>query len=222
LLLFILCAVSVFRFLRTGMVKLNAFVLLRRDLHTSWNAKEKQFIRNFFAGRVPCNVLVFGDGGGYSAIASMNAGGLTVILQDSRLRPTASHARVYGITYATAASEAYRLLRDSREEKKKKKNRDRSQLALRNLPPEVWDTPWDVVVVDGPKGDSPESPGRMASIYTAGLLARKKNSTTTHVVVHDTDRMIEKWFSREFLCEGNLVWSKGRFWDFRIVNPPGS
>ncbi|KZV36309.1 glucuronoxylan 4-O-methyltransferase 1 [Dorcoceras hygrometricum] len=69
-------------------------------------------------------------------------------------------------------------------------------------------------MVDGPRGDSPNSPGRMATIYMSGLLARR--GKMTHVIVHNVDRMIEKWFSWEFLCEKNLVSSKGRFWLFQI------
>lgn len=79
------------------------------------------------------------------------------------------------------------------------------------MPLEVVKMKWDVIVVDGPDGDGPESPGRMGSIFMAGVLANG-----TNVVVHDVDRMIEKWFSWEFLCHENLVSSKGRFWNFRI------
>lgn len=55
-------------------------------------------------------------------------------------------------------------------------------------------------MVDRPSGHNPVCPGRMTSIYTAGVLAKSVNGST-NVVVHDVDRMIEKWFSWEFLCE---------------------
>lgn len=88
------------------------------------------------------------------------------------------------------------------------------QLALTNLPQEVYEINWDIMVVDGPSGDSLEAPGRMATIYTASMIARAGN--TTDVVVHDVQRTIEKWFSWEFLCEENLVSSKGHLWHFRL------
>lgn len=75
-------------------------------------------------------------------------------------------------------------------------------------------------MVDGPRGDMPEAPGRMAAIYTASMLARAGNAA--HVVVHDVDRTIEKWFSWEFLCEENLVASKGKLWNFRITGQSNS
>lgn len=84
----------------------------------------------------------------------------------------------------------------------------------------MYETEWDVVVVDGPDGDAPEAPGRMATIYTAGLLARAGNATD--VVVHDVHRTIEKWFSWEFLCEKNLISAKGRLWNFRIPGESNS
>lgn len=91
---------------------------------------------------------------------------------------------------------------------------------LTDLPREVYEVKWDVVVVDGPRGDSPQAPGRMATIYSAAIIAREGN--TTDVVVHDTDRMIEKWYSWEFLCDENLISSKGRLWIFRIRNEKNS
>ncbi|KAL4566686.1 hypothetical protein LXL04_030807 [Taraxacum kok-saghyz] len=84
------------------------------------------------------------------------------------------------------------------------------KLALNGLPDEIVKMKWDVIIVDGPNGYGPDSPGRMGSIFMAGILANGSN-----VVVHDVDRMIEKWFSWEFLCYENLVSSKGRFLNFR-------
>ena len=88
------------------------------------------------------------------------------------------------------------------------------KISLTGIPKEVVKTKWDVIVVDGPGGDGPESPGRLGAIYMAGVLARA--GIGTNVVVHDVDRTIEKWFSWEFLSEKNLVSSKGKFWNFRI------
>ncbi|KAH6799199.1 hypothetical protein C2S51_035683 [Perilla frutescens var. frutescens] len=193
---------------------------------SSLTEKESRFILELFSHRVPCNLLVFGSAYQYSSIAYLNAGGVTIFLEDYYLDNTstvkpANNTQVHKIMYNTIASEAYQLLRDARENphcspKFYLPNLSKCNLALLNLPQEVYDTMWDAVVVDGPSGSSPESPGRMASIYTASILARRGNSTT-HVIIHDVDRMIEKWFSWEFLCEENLVSSKARFWHFQLV-----
>ncbi|KAG6633361.1 hypothetical protein CIPAW_12G043500 [Carya illinoinensis] len=85
----------------------------------------------------------------------------------------------------------------------------RSQpLALTTLPQEVYQHNWDLTLVDGPSGDTPEAPGRMETIYTASMIARSGN--TKEVVIHGVHRMIERWFSWSFLCEENLVSSKGK------------
>ncbi|MBA0578334.1 hypothetical protein Gorai_020621 [Gossypium raimondii] len=129
--------------------------------------------------------------------------------------------RVYKVKYQVPAKKAYKLLKHARENpvcapSTSLLQQSSCKLALRNLPQEVYQLKWDVVVVDGPIGDAPEAPGRMSTIYTASILAR--SGKTTDVVVHDVHRTIEKWFSWEFLCEENLVSAKGRFWNFRISN----
>ncbi|KAK4436866.1 protein IRREGULAR XYLEM 15 [Sesamum alatum] len=190
---------------------------------SSLTEKEMRFLWEFLSHRVPCNLLVFGFENQYSSLASMNAGGVTVFLEESFQKTSAikssNNTQVHKIMYTTHASEAYKLLKDARENPNCSPKiyflkASKCNLGLSNLPRLVYDTMWDVVIVDGPRGDRPDSPGRMASIYTASVLARRGN--TTHVIVHDVDRMIEKWFSREFLCEENLVSSKGRIQHFQI------
>ncbi|XP_051115893.1 glucuronoxylan 4-O-methyltransferase 2 [Andrographis paniculata] len=188
--------------------------------------KEIQFLFDFISTRLPCNLLIFGSEREYSSIAHLNAGGVTIFLDENHhvgnKTVLAINARVFRVTYNTVASEAYQLLKVARENLDcvPKIRLPKCILGLSNLPEKVYDTKWDVVVVDGPRGDTPDSPGRMASIYTAGVMARRGN--TTDVFVHDADRMVEKWFSREFLCEENLVSSKGRFQHFRIQGAPNA
>ncbi|KAL1141606.1 hypothetical protein V6Z11_A11G040900 [Gossypium hirsutum] len=155
--------------------------------------------------------------------------GITVFLEDDPLKINEIKAdfngtRIYNVKYQIPAKKAYNLLKHARKNPACSPttnllNQSSCKLALRNLPEDVYKLKWDVVVVDGPIGDTPEAPGRMPTIYTAGMLARTDGigkKTTTDVVVHDVHRTIEKWFSWEFFCEQNFVSAKGKLWVFRI------
>ncbi|KAL8111643.1 arabinogalactan O-methyltransferase 2 [Apium graveolens] len=193
--------------------------------------KEYHLLSHLISQRAPCNILVFGLEHQYLAVASLlNAGGTTIFLEDNptKLGNADTHPKyiqVKEVRYKTYAKEAYKLLKHARKNPGCAPNSGlhdmpRCRLALTELPEEVYKTKWDVVIVDGPSGEGPESPGRMAAIYTASILARTGNMT--NVMVHDVDRMIEKWFSWEFLCDENLISSKGRFWNFHIAKEVNS
>ncbi|XP_059655150.1 arabinogalactan O-methyltransferase 2 [Cornus florida] len=186
--------------------------------------KEFRFLSSLITRRAPCNLLVFGLEPQHLVLASMNANGTTIFLEDNpeklRTNKTSSNStRIYKVEYRTKAKQAYRLLKHARQDPacaphSRRLQKSNCLLALTRLPREVYKRKWDVVVVDGPDGGAPDAPGRMAAIYTASMIARAGNATD--VLVHDVDRMIEKWFSWEFLCEENLVSSKGKLWNFRI------
>lgn len=52
------------------------------------------------------------------------------------------------------------------------------------------------------------------------MIARAGNATD--VMVHDVDRIIEKWFPWEFLYDVNLIASKRKIWSFRIPGKSNS
>ncbi|XP_019150700.1 PREDICTED: probable methyltransferase At1g27930 [Ipomoea nil] len=218
------------------------------DQHQHLSKKEMRFLSDLISERAPCNILVFGLESQYSSLISMlNVGGFTLFVEENddkmKTETMMNKSRVEKVEYETRAEDAYKLLKDARKHPQvcsplgsfirsnTSSNRRRrsgrsckvANALLARLSQEVHETDWDVVVVDGPSGHQAESPGRMATIYAAAVLARKIRTTSddekmqaVDVVVHDVDRMIEKWFSWEFLCANNLVASKGRFWNFRI------
>ncbi|PWA91365.1 polysaccharide biosynthesis protein [Artemisia annua] len=187
--------------------------------------KEIQFLFDIILQKSPCNILVFGLEDLYLKLPNINKGGNTVFLEN---RPEKSRkidgglndTCLYKVEYKTYAKDAYELLNHTRSHSSCDLSSgiisimSECKLVMTGLPEKLLKTKWDVIVVDGPDGDRPDSPGRMSSIFMAGVLARSGNGT--NVIVHDVDRMIEKWFSWEFLCEENRVSSKGRFWNFRI------
>ncbi|XP_052477276.1 protein IRREGULAR XYLEM 15, partial [Gossypium raimondii] len=162
----------------------------------------------------------------YLDLSSINAGGITLFLEDNRykisnIEASSNQTQIYKVKYGVPAKKAYKLLKHARGNPTCSPSinllqQSTCKLALRDLPQQVYELKWDVIVVDGPIGDSPEAPGRMSTIYTASMLARATARNMTDVMVHDVHRTIEKWFSWEFLCEENLVSAKGKLWNFRI------
>ncbi|KAH1112182.1 hypothetical protein GLYMA_04G195900v4 [Glycine max] len=196
--------------------------------HPNSTLTEKEFkvLSNLVALKSPCNLLIFGFQPQYLTLSSMNAPGSTIFLYDhddmiAKVATNSNNTQTYQLGYNVPSKKAFNLLKHARQNQAcapsyptQLLQKSKCKFALRNLPSEVYEKKWDIIVVDGPKGDSPESPGRMDSIYTASVLARAGN--VSDVVVHDIDRMIEKWFSWEFLCHENLLCSKGKLWHFRI------
>lgn len=240
-LVFSLSGISILRLLKisaiTSFSSTPAAALPRNHLSTLTNQpfpssiapplteKEYRLLSNLISFKAPCNLLVFGFEEQYLNLSRINSGGNTVFLEDSpekmkTIETDSNHTRIYRVTYETRAKDAYKLLKHARKNPacgmySGSLRESNCSLALTKLPKEVYEQKWDVVVVDGPRGDKEDAPGRMAAIYTASAIAR--NGNMTDVVVHDVDRIIERWFTWEFLCDENLVSSKGKLWHFRIA-----
>jgi len=199
----------------------------RKPPNTTTTLSEKEFkvLSDLIALKSPCNLLIFGFQPRYLILSNMNAAGSTIFLDNdpekiSKVRINSNNTQIYRFEYNTPTKAGYKLLKHARQNpaacvpNPRFLQKSKCELALKNLPLQVYEKNWDVMVVDGPSGGSPESPGRMGSIYTTSVLARAGN--TSDVIVHDVDRIIEKWFSWEFLCDENLLYSKGKLWHFRI------
>ncbi|KAL5997471.1 hypothetical protein ACLOJK_008401 [Asimina triloba] len=200
----------------------------------TFTAKEFRLLSNLISSKTPCNLLIFGFAPQLSVFVEMNAGGHTVFLEDDdekiRTAPPEiiKDGHIYKIEHGFVESgKAFELLKRAREDPRCAANAGRRlessvcPLALTRLPKVVLEHAWDVVVIDGPTGENAMAPGRMGVIYSVGLMARGGRATTD-VLVHDTDRMVEKWYAWEYLCHENMASSKGKFWHFRIIGNQNS
>ncbi|XP_061338740.1 arabinogalactan O-methyltransferase 1-like [Gastrolobium bilobum] len=180
----------------------------------------------------PSKFLVFGLGHDSLMWASFNPGGTTLFLEEDpkwvqTILKDAPSLRAHTVRYRTQLREANALLSSYRSEpacspsKAYLRGNEACKLALQNLPDEVYETEWDMIMIDAPKGYFAEAPGRMAAVFSAAVMARnRKGSGVTHVFLHDVDRKVEKVYAEEFLCKKNLVKGVGRLWHFEI--PPSS
>ncbi|KAL6888686.1 hypothetical protein ACP4OV_009712 [Aristida adscensionis] len=169
--------------------------------------------------RAPCNLLVFGLGGETPLWRALNHGGRTVFLDENpyyvaHLEGAHPGLEAYDVAYATAVRELPDLLDAARAARTAECRPVQNllfsdcRLAINDLPNQLYDVAWDVILVDGPRGFTEGSPGRMAAIYSAAVMARTKG-VETEVLVHDYEREVESACGREFLCEENRVVGAG-------------
>lgn len=169
---------------------------------------------NVLSNKSPCNFLVFGLGHDSLMWASLNHGGRTVFLEEDKswiesITRGNPSLESYHVIYQNSRSEAEQLHQSGMQPACRVVTDPRlseCQLVIKGLPSTIYDTEWDVVMVDAPSGYSDSSPGRMGAIYTVGLMARNRaEGGETHVFVHDVDRAVEDKFSNSFLCKGYMV-----------------
>ncbi len=150
------------------------------------------------ASKAPCNFLVFGVGRDTELWFSVNKGGNCLFLEDSgkwmrTLQKEYKHLgkiNMMKVKYNSDVREASSML-----EQYKNGN---TNIFDMELPDEVANTEWDVILVDGPFGKVPKpgkksSTGRMKSIYAAyQLLLKSKNGID--IFIHDCERDVESGY----------------------------
>ncbi|GJN19036.1 hypothetical protein PR202_gb06267 [Eleusine coracana subsp. coracana] len=182
---------------------------------TSMPDPDVRAIASVLRRRAPCNVLVFGLGAETPLWRALNHGGRTVFLDENpyyveHLEGAHPGLEAYDVSYATAVRDMPELLAAAAAAQAKECRPVQNllfsecQLAINDLPNQLYDVAWDVILVDGPRGYTEGSPGRMAAIYSAAVMARTKG-VETEVLVHDFEREVESTCAREFLCEENRV-----------------
>ncbi|CAI9764109.1 unnamed protein product [Fraxinus pennsylvanica] len=186
--------------------------------------KEISVSQRILDKKSPCSFLVFGLGHDSLMWTALNYGGRTVFLEEDKswieqIKKQLPSLESYHVAYDTKVTQADELLEIGIKEEcnvVSDPRFSRCKLALKDLPNEVYDIEWDLIMVDAPTGYHDEAPGRMKAIYTAGLISRNRENGETDVFVHDVDRVVEDKFSKTFLCEGYLREQEGRIRHFTI------
>lgn len=167
--------------------------------HCLLSRHEYLYLAKLIKNNAPCNLLVFGVGHDSDLWVKLNNNGKTIFLEHDDtwidiISKKINRSLILNVKYTTRRRQWRWLLFASIFGLTKK-------LRL-TLPEKIDLTDWDIIFVDAPQGDSPISPGRMQSIYTASKLSY------SHILVHDCDRVVEKKACDIFI--GNIFHEIGR------------
>jgi uncharacterized protein (TIGR01627 family) len=106
--------------------------------------------------RAPCSLLVFGLGGETPLWRALNHGGRTVFLDENQyLEGRHPGLEAYDVAYTTTVRELPDLLEAARAAECRPVQNllfSDCRLAINDLPNQLYDVSWDVILVDGPRG----------------------------------------------------------------------
>jgi len=176
---------------KTG--KLKYLKRLRIIIGIQLSVKQLEAILTQIKQKTECKLLVFGLGNDSLLWVTANRSGQTVLLEEHQAWFNEFKSRypewlAYRVSYETKLRDWKTWLNQP------------DKLTL-DLNPEIHQTPWDIILVDGPIGYGDDAPGRMKSIYTASQLINQGGD----IFVHDCEREVERVYCDTFLLPKNLV-----------------
>lgn len=163
------------------------------DVQIMWVADMLHLVHSINQ-RTP-NLLVFGVGNDSPMWNQINCNGRTVFVEDDKdwiktVLDNFPSLEIYHVEYHTSTNYAAEYF---------------SHPVALSIDASVDAECFDVILIDGPKGYAPESPGRMIPAYYSSKRA-KECKTPTAIFLHDSERpveqtIIERFFSnREGWC----------------------
>ena len=142
----------------------------------------------------PANIIVFGLGFDSLLWNKLNKNGKTIFIEDDKdwiEKFKYKNLKINKVSYET-------------EIKRYREYGIDNEFLLLKLSKEIFQTKWDIIIVDGPLGHQPPrkwaGPGRMSSLYTAKKLSR----FAKYIIVDDFTRKIEKKYSLHYFGKQNL------------------
>jgi uncharacterized protein (TIGR01627 family) len=141
----------------------------------------------------PMNILIFGLGNDSLFWHETNEGGRTVFFEGKKkwfddIKSKHPFLEAYKIKYNTKREEWRSII-------------DKPELLKFDMPPELEEISWNLIIVDGPAGYEDGTPGRMKSIYMASKLIKEGGD----IFVHDTQREVEDAYCKRYLLNENLI-----------------
>ncbi len=144
------------------------FTSILQGRSTEWSGEQLRRMSALIKALSPCRLLVFGCSKESALWATLNVNGTTAFVDDrplTRLKLPSDNCRLIATTYHSRRGE---WLREPVE------------------PPEELRGEWDIVLVDGPRGDRWQSPGREVPILWTSQISPRITA------VHDWDRPWER------------------------------
>lgn len=142
--------------------------------------------------KAPCKLLIFGVGNDSLFWSKINKDGVTYFIENNEhwyqtITGRSNDLKVLLVDYDTKRSDWKRLL-------------DLPALLDMTLPNILEKEKWDIILVDGPDGQSDRSTGRMKSIFLSSRLIKNSGD----IFVHDCDREVEDIYCDKFLKRENF------------------